>query len=78
LFYSTAQPELTLFRLGFLGLLRTGGDFCSNHPITLKFYMHIMYDKIFTHAKIWSNDVIFDDDVSILSFDVLIGLANIL
>jgi len=45
-------------------------NFCSGHPITLKFFMDVTYDKIFTHAKIWIDDVIFDDDVGILIFDV--------
>jgi len=32
--------------------------------------MDVTYDKIFTHAQIWNDDVIFEDDVNILNFDV--------
>ena len=70
--FDDPSPNLTLFRLGFGGLLRTGGDIfippsnsSSSNRITLKFCIGVTYDKIFTHTKIWTDDVIFDDDVSI-------------
>jgi len=32
--------------------------------------MEVTYDEILTHAIIWNDGIIFDDDISILIFDL--------
>jgi len=42
----------------------------SSYQITQKFCMEVTYDEILTHAIIWNDGIIFDDDISILIFDL--------